>query len=133
MFAAGRPTAGRALPRPHAWSVLLCLSLIAGLLFLPAINANAASFVVTNIDDGGQGSLRQAILDANANPGADAITFAIPGSGAQTISPASPLPAITEQVSLDATTQPGSPRATPGRRRCSSGSRGPAPGRPPPA
>jgi hypothetical protein len=87
------------------WSVVLCLSLIAGLLFLPAV-ANAASFVVTNIDDGGPGSLRQAILDANANPGPDAITFEIPGSGAQTISPASPLPAITEQVSLDATTQP---------------------------
>ena len=107
MSAAGRPAAGRALPRPHAWSVALCLSLIAGLLFLPAVSANAASFVVTNIDDGGQGSLRQAILDANANPGADSITFAIPGSGAQTISPATPLPAITEQVSLDATTQPG--------------------------
>ena len=107
MFAADRPTVGRALSRPHAWSVLLCLSLIGGLLFLPAINANAASFVVTNIDDGGVGSLRQAILEANANPGADAITFAIPASGAQTISPASPLPPITEQVSLDATTQPG--------------------------
>jgi uncharacterized repeat protein (TIGR01451 family) len=82
--------------------------LIAGLLFLPAISANAAAFVVINIDDGGPGSLRQAILDANANRGADTITFAIPSSGAQTISPASPLPAITEQVSLDATTQSGS-------------------------
>ncbi len=49
---------------------MLCLSLIAGLLFVPATSANAASFVVTNIDDGGPGSLRQAILDANANPGA---------------------------------------------------------------
>ena len=106
MSAAGRPTDGRALSRPHAWSVVLCLSLIAGLLFLPAI-ANAASFVVINVDDGGPGSLRQAILDANANPGADTITFAIPGSTAQTISPATPLPAITEQVALDATTQPG--------------------------
>ena len=38
------------------------------------------------------------------------------------------LPAITEQVSIDATTQPGRPRATPGRRRCSSVSKGSAPG-----
>jgi uncharacterized repeat protein (TIGR01451 family) len=113
MFAADRPAVGRALTRPHAWSVLLCVSLIAGLLFLPAVSANAASFVVTNTDDGGQGSLRQAILDANANPGADDITFAIPASGAQTISPASPLPAITEQVSIDATTQPGSSSCDP--------------------
>src|SRR4249920_3747817 len=58
MSTAGRPTAGRVLPRPHAWSVLLCLSLIAGLLFLPSINANAASFVVTTPADTGTGSLR---------------------------------------------------------------------------
>ena len=106
MFAADRPTLGRAFSRPRAWGVVLCLSLIAGLLFLPAISAHAMSFVVTTAADTGQGSLREAIAGANANPGADDITFAIPGSGAQTISPASPLPAITEQVSLDATTQP---------------------------
>jgi uncharacterized repeat protein (TIGR01451 family) len=112
MSAAGRPTAGRALSRPHAWSVVLCLSLIAGLLFLPTV-ANAASFVVTSAADEGPGTLRQAILDANANPGADEIAFAIPGSGAQTISPASPLPEITEQVSIDATTQPGASSCDP--------------------
>jgi hypothetical protein len=33
-------------------------------------------FVVTNLNDSGAGSLRQAILDANANPGADTIQFA---------------------------------------------------------
>ena len=107
LSAAGRPTVGQARTRRHTCGVVLCLSLVAGMLFLPITSANAASFVVTNIDDQGQGSLRQAILDANANLGADDITFAIPASGAQTISPQSPLPAITEQVSIDATTQPG--------------------------
>lgn len=104
--AAGRPSVGGARSRRRAWGVALCLSLVSGLLFLPATSAGATSFVVTNTDDEGQGSLRQAILDANANPGADDITFAIGSSGAQTISPETPLPPITEQVSIDASTQP---------------------------
>jgi hypothetical protein len=37
--------------------------------------ANAATFNVTNLNDSGAGSLRQAILDANAAAGPDAITF----------------------------------------------------------
>src|SRR4029077_18301868 len=45
--------------------------------------------------------------DANANPGADVIVFAIPGTGVQTISPASALPEITDPVTIDGTTQPG--------------------------
>jgi predicted outer membrane repeat protein len=34
-----------------------------------------ATFPVTTTDDGGVGSLRQAIIDANANPGADMVTI----------------------------------------------------------
>jgi parallel beta-helix repeat protein len=64
-------------------------------------------FLVTNTSDSGAGSLRQAILDANAHPGLDAIHFNIPGPGVQTISPASALPDILDPVLLDATTQPG--------------------------
>ncbi|MCB1914612.1 MAG: DUF4347 domain-containing protein, partial [Rhodocyclaceae bacterium] len=64
------------------------------------------TFVVTNTNDSGSGSLRQAILDANASGGADTIEFAI-GSGTQTISLSSALPQITEGVVLDAWTQPG--------------------------
>jgi parallel beta-helix repeat protein len=65
------------------------------------------TFMVTNTNDSGAGSLRQAILDANAHPGLDAIHFNIPVEGIQTISPASALPVITDPVWLDATTQPG--------------------------
>lgn len=63
------------------------------------------SAAVMNTNDANAGSLRQAILDANANPGVDVIDFAIPGSGPHRIRLASPLPAITEAVVLDATTQ----------------------------
>lgn len=65
-----------------------------------------AAFTVSTTADSGAGSLRQAILDANATAGADSISFSI-GSGAQTIAPASALPTITEAVTIDATTQPG--------------------------
>lgn len=39
--------------------------------------AQAATFIVTSTADSGVGSLRQAVIDANANPGADVITFAL--------------------------------------------------------
>jgi hypothetical protein len=61
---------------------------------------------VTSTADSGFGSLRQAILNANANPGVDTISFMI-GSGPQTINLASPLPTITDPVILDGTSQPG--------------------------
>lgn len=68
---------------------------------------NVNSLVVTNTRDAGPGSLRQAILTANANPGANRITFAIPGSGPFTIVPDSALPDVIDPASIDATTQPG--------------------------
>jgi hypothetical protein len=64
-------------------------------------------FTVTTTADSGAGSLRQALLDANANPGADTIQFNIGGGGAQSIAPTSPLPAITDPVTIDAWSQPG--------------------------
>jgi hypothetical protein len=72
--------------------------------------ARAATFTVTNTNDSGPGSLRQAILDANAAPGADTIAFNIPGAGVHTISPLSPLSALTDDagVRIDGYTQPGS-------------------------
>jgi CSLREA domain-containing protein len=58
-------------------------------------------------DDGsGNCTLRAAIQEANAIPGGDQIKFEI-GTGPQTITPASPLPGITDPVQIDGTTQPG--------------------------
>jgi hypothetical protein len=65
-----------------------------------------AIFAVTNTNDSGVGSLRQAIIDANASPGADAIYFDIPTAAVPTITLLSALPAITGAVTLDGTTQP---------------------------
>ena len=66
-----------------------------------------ASFVVTTTADSGPGSLREAITLSNTTPGFDDILFAIPGTGVQTIALEAPLPAITDSVTIDATTQPG--------------------------
>jgi hypothetical protein len=68
---------------------------------------SGSTFAVTSTSDGGAGSLRQAILDANAASSAAAIIFNIPGSGVQTIRPSTPLPIISVPVTLDGTTQPG--------------------------
>ena len=54
-------------------------------------------FLVTNTDDTGPGSLRQAMVDANSKLGMDIIKFRIDG-GPQTIQPLSPLPQITEPL-----------------------------------
>ena len=64
-------------------------------------------YTVTNTNDSGPGSLRQAILDSNSNFGGGIINFKIDGGGVQTIMPLSTLPTITEPVTIDGTTQPG--------------------------
>jgi photosystem II stability/assembly factor-like uncharacterized protein len=69
--------------------------------------ATRQNFVVTNANEHGAGSLRQAILDANATVGADTIVFNIPAAGVQTINLQIALPEITDPVVIDATTQPG--------------------------
>src|SRR5439155_20729254 len=64
-------------------------------------------FTVTNTSDSGTGSLRQAITDANSM-GGGTINFNIPGSGVHTISPLTVLPTITQTVTIDGYSQPGS-------------------------
>ncbi len=67
-----------------------------------------AAFTVTNTNDSGPGSFRQAILDVNASLGGlETISFNIPGSGVHTITPNSALPAIAHRVVIDGYTQPG--------------------------
>jgi hypothetical protein len=70
------------------------------------------SIVVTNTNDSGKGSFRQAILDANSHSGLDTITFNIHSKDAPTISPVSPLPPITEAVVIDGYSQSGASRNT---------------------
>ena len=74
---------------PDAWSGLL------------------SNFTVKNNKDSGGESLRDAIMKANASAGLNTIVFDIDGTGTQTISLKSALPALTSAVVIDATTQPG--------------------------
>ena len=66
--------------------------------------AKAATFTVSNTNDSGAGSLRQAIIDANNAAGADIIDFSTGG----TITPSTPLPVITDTVMINGYTAPGS-------------------------
>ena len=67
-----------------------------------------STFVVSNTDDSGPGSLRQAILDSNNDSGAtNTIDFDIAGPGVQTIFPLATLPAISSPVLIDGMSQPG--------------------------
>ena len=70
------------------------------------IGAFEYQFKVTSTADSGNGSLRQAIINANATIGTDTVVFKV-GSGATTISPMSGLPTITDKIVIDGTTQPG--------------------------
>ena len=97
--------------RPHAPgrlgpTILLALLMLSCFVVLPRA-ARAATITVTNTNDSGPGSLRQAIIDANATAEADTIAFNIPGGGVKTISPLTRLPAVTQPVTIDGYTQPG--------------------------
>ncbi|MEJ2861551.1 hypothetical protein [Actinomycetospora flava] len=108
-----RPT-GRLIA---AGALVVGVGAAAGAL-VPALAApGAATYTVTTVADAGPGSLRQAITDANDSGGTDRIEFAIPGAGPRTIAVDSPLPEITDPVTVDGYTQPG---ATPNTRSAGS-------------
>ena len=69
-----------------------------------------AAFSVTNASDAGSGSLRDAIDRANARVGSDSIVFDLPGEFGEvrTIALASPLPQISDRVSILGYSQKGS-------------------------
>jgi parallel beta-helix repeat protein len=74
-----------------------------------------STYIVTSTNDSGRNTLRQAILDSNANPVANTIDFSVPTSdpgydptsGDWTITVFSPLPEITNQLKIDGSSQPG--------------------------
>ncbi|WP_341525829.1 choice-of-anchor Q domain-containing protein [Nostoc sp. UHCC 0302] len=77
----------------------------AGKVDIGAIEASFSIFTVTNINDSGSGSLRQAILDANAQAGQDIINFGgtvFADNIADTITLDSDL-LITDDLSIDGT------------------------------
>jgi hypothetical protein len=70
-----------------------------------ACTSLAGTFTVTNTDDTGPGSLRQAILDAGASGQVSTIVFAI-DTGHQRIRPLTSLPKVISTL-VDGRTQPG--------------------------
>jgi hypothetical protein len=67
-------------PRFQLVQVLGVAALIATLAAVVATPAGAVTFQVTNTNDSGPGSLRQAVMDANLAPGPDAISFGVTGT-----------------------------------------------------
>ncbi|MHB1558377.1 MAG: Ig-like domain-containing protein [Isosphaeraceae bacterium] len=78
------------------------------------IDVNPKTYVVTTTADRGTGSLRWAIDRANLSNSSlpDTIQFNIPGTGVQTIAPATPLPAVTHGTIIDGYSQPGASAST---------------------
>lgn len=77
-------------PAVTRW-LLQCLWIIGVALWISSVRAQ--SVIVTNALDAGPGSLRQAMLDASADPAPGTITFAPSADGVITL--ASPLPNLT--------------------------------------
>lgn len=92
------------LNKPLMKSIFIFLFI--SLIFV--LDSSAANYTVTNTNDAGSGSLRQAILYANSSGGSDNIVFAIPGVGPHTIVLVSALPVISGTLNIDGYTQQGS-------------------------
>ena len=92
----------------HVYAVRRTFSLIVILLGFLSFSFAQTTFTVTTTAATGAGSLEQAILDANSNPGMDNIVFAIAGPPPYVITPGFPgLSPITESVNIDGYTQTG--------------------------
>ena len=73
---------------------------------VPTLVVNTQDDIDDGVCDGGHCSLREAINAANAAADRDIIGFAIPDTGAIVITPATPLPQLTQPVVLDGSYQP---------------------------
>ncbi len=85
-------------------------ALLGLLALLPALALAQVTYSVTTTADAGPGSLRQAIMDANATAVGPTVTiaFAIPGAGPHVIAPLTQLPAIERgALVIDGYSQPG--------------------------
>ena len=71
------------------------------------------SLTVTNTNDSGAGSLRQAIINANSDADPDQIVFNISGAGVHTITPLTALPTLTNPIVIDGLTQTGATCSAP--------------------
>ena len=76
------------------------------------VGTTATVLTVTNTNDAGIGSLRQALIDANAAPNLNEIRFNISGACPRTITLTSLLPDIVHPVRIDGYSQPGASRNT---------------------
>ncbi len=72
-----------------------------------SIITGTTNIAVTSVSDSGVGSLRNAILAANASPGFNRITFNLSGGCPRVINLNSLLPDISDSLTIDGTTQPG--------------------------
>lgn len=97
---------------PLRMAVVAALAVLAGAA--GARPAAAATFTVTTVDDTDDGacngahcSLREALVAAQSG-GPHVIAFNIAGAGVKTITPASCLPFVLRDVTIDGYTQPGS-------------------------
>ncbi len=80
--------------------------------FEASLGVASPVLTVTNTNDSGAGSLRQALIDANAGPSLNTIRFNIPGACPRTITLASLLPTIAHPLAIEGYTQPGASRNT---------------------
>lgn len=86
---------------------VVVLFFVAAVMFFLAGPVRGNTFTVTTTGDSGAGSLRQAITDANNNPGSDTIVFQLTGTKPFTISLAGALPVVSTTMTIDGTTQAG--------------------------
>lgn len=91
-----------------------------------ALPATATTYTVTTVSDNasgtnpaagaGTGTLRQAIIDANNNAGADIISFNIAGAGVKTLTLLAELPIMTSPVAINGYSQSGAAQGAIGSR-----------------